>query len=289
MKRISNILVFTTLLLTMVMSCEDVVEVDVPTEEPRLIIDAVVRVDTSLDFNPVRVKVSLTNSFFGSVPPASLQQITMNNLDNPSSGGLETPVLLETEPGSGIYEKFISTEELVRDRWFLAIRYEDTFYVAFAEFTPSVPFDNLEFGTDILFDEDDTELKVTFTDVEERDDFYIFDFDYNNFLVSEDEFYQGQQFEFSYFYDNDLNPGDLLEVSILGADEGFYNYMDLLIQQSEGNFGPFETPAVTVRGNIFNATDIDNIESFDNVGNEENFPLGYFAIVEEYKQTIVVE
>lgn len=270
-------------------NCEDVIQVDVPTEDPRLIIDAVIRIDTSQEFNLVSVKVSETNSFFGTIPPANLQQITMNNLDNPSTGGLETPVLLETEPGSGIYEKFFSTEELVRDRWFLAVRFEDTFYVAFAEFVPSVPIDNIEFGEDILFDEDDTEVKITFTDPEERDDFYIFDFDFGNYLVSEDEFYQGQEFEFSYFYDDQLNSGDDIEISILGADEPFYNYMDLIIQQSEESFGPFETPALTVRGNIFNATDIDNIDSFDNVENEDNYALGYFAIVQEYKQTITVE
>lgn len=281
--------IYLLLLFVMFSSCEDVVEVDVPSEDPRLIIDAIVRIDTSQEFNRVSVKVSLTNSFFGSIPPANLQQITMNNLDNPMSGGAGTPALIETEPGSGVYEKFFSTEELVRDRWFLAIRYEDTFYVAFAEFSPAVPIDNLEFGEDILFNEDETELKVTFTDLEERDDFYIFDFDFGNFLGSEDEFYQGQEFEFSYFYDEELNTGDEIEVSILGSDEAFYNYMNLLIEQSEGGFGPFETPAVTVRGNIFNATDIDNIDSFDNVGNEENFPLGYFAIVQEYKETITVE
>lgn len=290
-RRKQNVINLTWILLfsIIISSCEDVVQVDLPTEEPRLIIDAVVRVDTSQSFNPVRVKVSLTDSFFGSVPPANLEQITMNNLDNPMSGGLDTPVLNETEPGSGIYEKYFSTEELVRDRWFLAIRYEDTFYVAFAEFAPAVPFDSLEFGDDILFDEEDTELIVTITDLAERDDFYIFDFDFGNFLGSEDEFYQGQEFEFSYFYDEELDSGDEINVSILGSDEAFYNYMNLLIEQSEGSFGPFETPAVTVRGNIFNATDIDNIDSFDNVGNEENFPLGYFAIVQEYKQTITLD
>ncbi|MBT8303161.1 MAG: DUF4249 domain-containing protein, partial [Bacteroidia bacterium] len=90
-------------------------------------------------------------------------------------------------------------------------------------------------------------------------------------------------------YDDILLEGEDLDISILGADQEFYNYMDLLIQQSEGDFGPFETPALTVRGNIFNVTDIDNIDSFDNVDNESNFPLGYFAIVQEFKETIIVE
>lgn len=65
--------------------------------------------------------------------------------------------------------------------------------------------------------------------------------------------------------------------------------MNLLIEQSEGGFGPFETPSLTVRGNFINATNIDNDNNFDNVGDPNNFALGYFAIVQEFKQTIVLE
>ncbi|NND64158.1 MAG: DUF4249 family protein [Flavobacteriaceae bacterium] len=266
-------------------SCEDVIEVDLPTEEPRLIIDAVIRVDASTESTLVTVKVSETNSFFGNVPPANLQQITMSNLDNPG-GGLQDQVLDEVEPG--IYAKLFPTEQLIADRWFLQVDFEDEFYVAEAKFVPTVPIDNLEFGNEILFDEDDTELIVTFTDEDERIDYYIFDFDFGNFLVTDDEFYQGQEFEFSYFYDEDLAPGDEIEVSILGADEAFFRYMDQIIIQSEGNQGPFETPTLTVRGNLINATDIDNDETENNVDNENNFALGYFAIVQEYKQIAVV-
>ncbi len=265
----------------MMMSCEDVIEVDLPTEDPRLIIDAVIRVDASEATTLVEVKVSETNSFFGNVPPADLQQITMSNLDNP---GGEGQVLLEEEPG--IYRKFFPTDQLIADRWFLQVDFEDEFFVAETRFVPTVPIDNLEFGTEILFDEDDIELIVTFTDEEDRDDFYIFDFDFGNFLVTEDEFYQGQEFEFSYFLDEELEAGEEFEVSILGADEAFYRYMDQIIEQSEGNQGPFETPTLTVRGNLINATEIDNEDTTDNLDNENNFALGYFAIVQEYKQTV---
>ncbi len=44
-----------------------------------------------------------------------------------------------------------------------------------------------------------------------------------------------------------------------------------------------------LRGNIFDITDLDNIDLFDNVEQPEVFPLGYFAIVEEFKQTITIE
>jgi hypothetical protein len=271
-------------------SCQDVVEVDVPSEPPRLIIDALIRIDTTQTFTLVTVKVSETNSFFASLPPANLQQITLTNLDFPNTGG--SPVLIEEEPGSGVYVKEIPNSYLMNGRLFLQIDFEDKFFVAYAEFVPTVPIDSIVQGDGILFNEDDTEVVVTYTDPGDRDDFYLFDFDFGNYLATEDEFYQGQQFEFSYFYDGEddkLEPGDEVNISIMGVDEDFYNYMNKLIEQSEEGFGPFDTPALTVRGNIINATDIDNNTNFNNVNMANNFALGYFAVVQEYRYSIMIE
>ncbi|MEM7187817.1 MAG: hypothetical protein AAF466_14300, partial [Bacteroidota bacterium] len=75
MKRIGYIVMMIASLSAFV-SCEDVIEVDLPTEDPRLIIDALIRVDTLQANTLVTVKVSQTNSFFESLPPANLEQIT---------------------------------------------------------------------------------------------------------------------------------------------------------------------------------------------------------------------
>jgi hypothetical protein len=280
---IFGLITFLSLFVVM-QSCEDVIDVDLPTEEPRLIVDALIRVDTSEVFTDIIVKVAETGSFFGTVPPVELQQITITNLD---TGVGE--VLLELEPGTGIYQNPdpFATAELLEGEWLLQIDYQDQLFLAYAEFIPSVPIDNVVQGDGILFDEDDTEVIITFTDSAERDDFYLFDFDFANYLVTEDEFYQGQQFEFSYYYDESLVAGDSINISLMGVDEDFYNYMDQLITQSEEDFGPFETPSLTVRGNIINATDIDN--NFNNLNNTNNFALGYFAIVQEFKETIIIE
>ncbi|MGB0949019.1 MAG: DUF4249 family protein, partial [Marinirhabdus sp.] len=231
MKKTPPIIVAALFILS-ICSCEDVIDVALPTEAPRLIIDAVVRVDTTQNQTLVSVKVRETSSFFENLPPANLQQITMSNLDNPGSG-TDTGVLIETGPGSGIYERSFATQQLVDDRWFLQVDFEDKFYVAFAEFTPTVPIDTIQQGDGTIFGEDDTELVITYTDPENRDDYYLFDFDFGNFLVSDDEFYQGQSFSFSYFYDDKLNPGDQATISILGVDGPFFNYADKIIQQSE--------------------------------------------------------
>lgn len=264
------------------------VQVDLPTESPRLIIDALIRVDTLQTTTLVSVKVSETNSFFESLPPANLQQITLVNLDFPL-GGTDPPVLTEDPSGSGIYTRLFPTEYLTRGRLFLQVDFEDEFFVANAQFVPTVPMDSIEIGEGILFDEDDTEIIITFTDDPDRDDYNLFDFDFGNFLVTEDEFYQGQQFSFSYFYDEILEAGDEIEVSIMGTDEDFAKYMDKLIEQSEGGFGPFETPSITVRGNFINATNIDNDGTFDNTGDSDNFALGYFAVVQEFKQVLIID
>ncbi|MDC7997815.1 DUF4249 family protein [Gilvibacter sediminis] len=264
-------------------SCEDVIEVDTPSEDPRLIVDALIRVDTTTAFTNVRIQVSQTNGFFESIPPVDLQQITLTGLE----GGLSA-ILLETSPG--VYEQDISTPALSSgEEIFLQIDFENEFYVAYATYVPAPQIDELKQGDGFLFDEDDTEVIVRFTDIPEEENFYVFDFGFGNFLASEDTFYEDQEFVFSYFYDDEVETGDELTISILGADAPFYNYMNQLVEQSEDDLNPFQTPTLTVRGNLINATEIDNDEFFDNVEMENNFALGYFAIVQEHKASLTIE
>ena len=279
-----------SLLIVLVFSaCEDVIEVDLPENEPRLIIDALIRVDESEPTINIQVKASLSSSFFETTTPASLDEITIINLDLPSDNNLNARFLTETNPGSGVYEVLSNVGFLLEGELLLQLQFEGQFFLASTRYVPTVPIDNLQQGDDILFDDEDIEVEITFTDDPSRDDFYVFDFDFNEFLVTEDEFFQGQEFKFSYFYDKNLEPGQEVDISILGADREFFNYMDKLIEQGGINPGPFGTPAATVRGNLFNVTELDNIDVFDNVDMPNNFALGYFAVVQEFKQTITIE
>lgn len=284
MKRLLIILSVLSLIWS---SCQEVITVELPNLEPKLIVDALIRIDTTISSTLVTVSIRQTSDFFGEISPVSVDQITMSNLDNP--GNNTDQVLDETEPGSGIYQQFFSTEELARDRWFLQINYQGEFYVAESLMQYSVPIDQLTIGDGSLFSGDVTEILVRYSDIGGREDYYLFDYGNDDFFASEDVFYDGQQFEFSYFYDEQFNPGDTLTVSIMGIDRDFFNYMNLLREQSEGGFGPFATPAVSVRGNLINATDINNNDNYNNVNDPDNYALGYFAIVQEYKGFIVVE
>jgi len=274
------------LVMSFLTSCEDVIEVDVPSEAPRLIVDAFMRIDTTNTTEPyfAEVKVSASSDFFGEVSPVQLDQITITN-----TVLNDTIILLETQPGAGLYRTDTNVDFMTSGELLLQINYRSSIFVARTTYVPAVPIDKVEEGSQTLFSGEETEIVVAFTDSPDREDFYLFDFDFNEYLVTEDAFYPGQKFEFSYFYDDGLESGRELDISILGVDEPFYNYMNQLIVQSGGDQGPFQTPAATVRGNIINVTNIDNINSFDNVGDTDNFALGYFAVCQTFTKSIILE
>ncbi|WKX75387.1 hypothetical protein [Zobellia laminariae] len=83
-----------------------------------------------------------------------------------------------------------------------------------------------------------------------------------------------------------------IDISILGVDRAFYNYMNQIIVQSGGDQGPFQTPSATVRGNILNVTNIEDLSDLDNLASsidQENFALGYFAVCQTFTKSITIE
>ena len=291
------------LIMLSFLACEDVIEVDLPQTESRLVVNALIRVDTNAEFVPIEVSVAKSANFFDTVAPAQLSSavifygIPLEN-DPTLFEEIFSSSLAESSPGSGVYvpdpnfssDQRIRTSSLEPGMVFnLVMEYEGERFLAQTTFAPTVPIDKIEQGTETLFSGEETELIIAFNDDASRDDFYLFDFDFNEFLVTEDEFYQGETFEFSYFYDDKLEAGDTVEVSIMGATEPFYNYMNQIIIQAGGNQGPFQTPVATVRGNIINITGIDNETVLDNVARSDNFALGYFAVVQEFSRRITIE
>lgn len=290
--------------ISIIVSCEDVIEVETQPEPPRLVVNGLVRVDTTQQFIDVRIQVTETGDFFNDNTITELERavILPGRVDPEALSGVSygrTRVLEESEPGSGIYipsfvpgsiDDRLTTAGLSPESAFLLIiEHKGRRYAAQALYAPAVPIDNIEQGDETLFDEDDTEIQITITDVPDVKNYYVFDFGEGEFLALDDQFIDGQEFEFSYFPERDLEPGEEVEVSILGADQGFFNYIDLLVEQTENDGGVFETPAATVRGNVFDVTGLDNVEIFDNVERPNEFALGYFAFVQEFTETITIE
>lgn len=264
--------------IALLFGCQDVIEVELPSEAPRLAIDGLIRIkDMDQPLVSVKIRASLSSSFFDSVQPARLQEITLTNTDTKGLIHLKEKIV-----GTGIYEGEWPLAQLIEGSLELNIKHNDQTYLARTKYVPAVPIDSLRQGTTTLFDNDETELLISFKDDGDRDDFYLFDLNFGEYLVTEDEFYQGQRFEFSFFYDKDLKDGRELQISLLGIDETFFNYMNQLIVQSGPDTGPFSTPASTVRGNIVNITK-------NNETNKHNFALGYFAVCQTFSRTITIK
>ena len=162
-----NIIILISCFITF--GCQDVIEVDLPTEEPRLVIDALIRLeDMDSPSVLVQIRASLTSSFFEEVPPAQLQEITITNTESGAILNLE-----ESIPDTGIYENEWDLQELTQGELELNIEYSGQTYLAKTKFVPTVPLDSLEQGTTTLFGDDETEVILTFTDNGERDDYYL--------------------------------------------------------------------------------------------------------------------
>ena len=292
--------IYLLVVLVLNVACEEVIDVELPTEEPRLVVDALIRVDIDEQFIPVEVKLSLSSDFFNNNTPTSAESVVIQYEEYEGNRVIDTRFsnLAELVPGSGIYtpdpnfdsDQRIPTNILDRNWVFnLLINHEGRRYLATTKYVPAVPIDSVIQGDGTLFNDDETEVIITFTDDPDRDSFYLFDLSLSEFLVTEDKFYKGQQFSFSYFYDQIFEPDTEIEIRLMGVDQTFFNYMDLLIEQTTNDAGIFSTPVATVRGNVFDITDIDNIDLLDNVAQPDVFPLGYFAMVQEYKQTLIIQ
>lgn len=251
-------------------SCEEVIELDLNTAPVRLAIDARLKTNPNEQLSQT-VILSLTGGFYDEnttmVTNATVQLLDISN-DTTYTFTHNTNML-------GHYTLNL-TPTLDTD-YKLIVNYDNETYESSVEqLIPSVPIDNLEQGDGTLFQGDEKEILVTITDDASREDYYIFDFGFNLFLATKDEFYQGNAFTFSYFYD-DLEAGDTAIINIYGADEAFFNFMTAIIEQTEEGGDPFDTTPTTVRGNIYNTT------------NPDHYPMGYFSIGETYSSSIVVD
>ena len=252
------------------LACEDVIELELNTAAPRLTIDAQLKVNPNEQFTQL-IKLSLTGGFYDEnttvVTTATVELLDITN---------STTYTFVHDANTPGHYTLDFTPSLETD-YKLIIHYDNEVYESSVEhLRPTVPIDSLVQGNETLFQGDEKEVLVTITDDGTRDDFYIFDFGFNLFLATKDEFYQGNAFTFSYFYD-ELEAGDTAEISVYGANEHYFNFMSAIIEQTEEGGDPFDTTPTTVRGNLYNST------------NPSHYPMGYFSIGETYSASLLLE
>jgi hypothetical protein len=259
-------ILYTLFMFFVLLSCEDVVDVDLNEAEPRLVIEASINWYKNTTGNEQTIKLSLSAPFFDeNVPPANgaIIQITDTNSN----------VFNFTEDGST--GNYINTNfiPVIDETYTLIINYNGETYSAEETLKSVSPIDFVEQNNDGGFTGEDIELKAYYTDPANEENYYFFEFISDipvvpTLEVYEDRFTDGNQI-FGFYTEEDLEAGDEVTIRNYGVSNRFYDFMFILLQQgSDDSGGPFETQPATVRGNCINET------------NPDNFPFGYFRLSE---------
>ncbi|MCX7552225.1 DUF4249 domain-containing protein [Xanthomarina sp. F2636L] len=266
--------IIVVVLLVSFFSCEDVIDVDVPTSEPRLVIDASINWFKGTTGNEQFIKLTLTAPYFDDgVPPANNALVTVEDQNN------NVFEFIEDENSGYYYNNNFITE--INGVYNLTIVYENETYIGTETLlaVPEIEFveQNLEGG----ITGEDTEIKAYFTDPANEENYYFFEFIPNTPVIPtldtfKDEFVNGNQV-FGFYVEEELNPGDEVLIKNHGVSKRFYEFMYVLLQQTGSAGGPFETQPATVRGNCMNIT------------NPENYPFGYFRLSEVSQVNYVIQ
>lgn len=261
MKKISTYIIT---ILILFISCEEVIDVNLNTTEPKLVIDASINWYKGTAGNQQEINLSLTAPFFEeNIPPATgaSVQITSGN-----------SIYIFTEDGTTGNYRNNNFVPIINETYQLTIQYNDETYTATETLKPVVAIDHVEQNNTGGFSGEDIELKAYYTDPGNEENYYFFEFLSTATLapsleVYNDEFTNGNQI-FGYYSHENLATNQQVTIRNYGVSEQFYNFMFILLQQNVQDGGPFETQPATVRGNCINQT------------NQENYPLGYFRLSE---------
>lgn len=272
--------IFIIIISLFTFSCEEVIDIDLEEGDTRLVIDAYFNIfnDASNTSSVTEggIQLSLTAPFFDAeIETVSDATVYITNLtDNSILNFVESSTSGFFIPDTSEY-----FQPQLNTNYELTVIYENETYSAITQLIPTVPLDNIEEGDGVLFEGTEKEIIITYTDDSSRDDFYLFQFGPDLYRQSEDTFYQGQTFTSSFFYSEEEieDIGADITIQIFGVDETYYNYFDLVLDQSEASGNPFQSPPALIRGNIVNTT------------NSDNYPLGYFRISESYTASITLE
>jgi hypothetical protein len=275
-KQINQQMKISKLLLIFVLafatSCEKVIDVDLETAKPRLVVEASINWYENTTGNEQKIKLSTTTDYYSTtIPPVIDASVYITN----SSGDVFNFIQEET-PGTYKCNSFIP---VVGETYNLTVVYKGEVYTATDELLNTPTITRVEQKNDAGPLGNQTEVKFFFNDLVDETNQYFARIDdpykvIPEYGVIEDRFFENNEM-FGLYFSEDFKTGDTIKFTLNGITRNYYNYMNILLAQTGTNSaGPFSTPTSTIRGNVINQTNFDN------------FALGYFRLsktsVEEY-------
>ena len=264
MKKIN--LFFVIIMAIFFHSCEDVVDLDLKTAPPKLVIEATINWYKGTTGNEQKIKLTTTTDYYSNViPKVSGATVFVKNSANIVFNFIETP-----NTGEYFCTNFIPS---INETYTLTVISNGQTYTATETLKPVAPITKIVQNNLGGFDGKTIEIKAYFNDPATENNYYFYRYSYqnpllNNYYVGEDTYFQGNEF-FSLSQNDELKTADKITISHFGISKTYSNYLNVLISiAGSGNGAPFQSPSATVRGNIINTTDFDN------------YALGYFSLSE---------
>ena len=246
--------------------CEDVIQVDLDSAPPKLVIEAAINWKKGTSGNLQRIKLTTTTGFYSTeIPEVSGATVYIKNSANVVFTFSEI-----VNTGEYTCDTFIP---ILNETYTLTVVSNGNTYTATETLKPVAPITKIVQNDKGGFTGTDVEIKTFYQDPAGETNYYLYKYAYSNqvksnFYVDQDEFINGNEF-FSISQNDALKKDDSIEVSHFGISKAYYNYMSVLVSiAGNSGGGPFQSPPATVRGNIINTTD------------SENYPLGYFSLSE---------
>ncbi|RNL84911.1 DUF4249 domain-containing protein [Sinomicrobium pectinilyticum] len=264
---ISNKLGVLLILIGLLNSCTDVIDVNVPNGGERLVVDASVKWQKGTLGEIQTIHLRESTGFFDNNPdvPVTGASVTVTKENDGS-------IFVFADQNDGSYTATDFVPEL-NASYTLEIFYNGNSYTATETLIAAPVINRIEQTIEEDFDDDEIQLQVFFDDPVDVKNYYLGEFIPSNLplpslAVISDEFTDGNE----NFIENDNEnyvAGVTVDINVYGISQRYYDYLNILIQQSGSDEeGPFPTTPVQLKGNVTNVND----------SNEE--VLGYFRLGE---------
>lgn len=248
------------------LSCTKVVEMDLETAEPRLVVDASIDWVKGTAGNEQKITLSTTTGYYSTAFP------TVSGADIVITNAAGTVFSFIENAGTGEYV-CSNFQPVIGETYTLKVVLNGEVYTA-TETCIGVPKieDNIVQDNTGGFGGDEVEIMYSYRDNGSEENYYLHRIlspvsMFPDYKARDDQNSQGNLMQ-EYFSDEELNSGDRINIRLYGISRRYYDYFRKLLAASGAANGPFQTIPGSVRGNIINQTHF------------ANFAYGYFRLSE---------
>ncbi|WP_034042391.1 DUF4249 domain-containing protein [Wocania ichthyoenteri] len=265
---------FLILLCIGITSCEDVIDVEVPTSKPRLVIEASLDWQKGTSGNNQIIKLSTSKPYFENTINNSVSGALVKVTNNNSNAEY---VFVDQNDGTYTVNNFVP---VINNNYTLEVVYNNETYNATETFKSVSPIKRVEQSLEGGFDEDVLDVSIFWDDPVDEENFYLIKFIEQGDLIpifgdSSDEFVNGNELDALFEAEKDdaddqaeYNPGDVVEFTLYGVSKRYNNYMSMLIEQYDSAGDPFSPVPSKLKGNCIN------------IDSPEDYAFGYFRLSE---------